>query len=260
MGALECRNTSSFWHLSLRQDCSTNQLNGCFEMTRTLAVGSIATALALGLNGCAKPEVSEGNAKAVAPAAAAAPLDPRVAVADTARIQGNPAAKVWLVMASDFQCPACKHWHDTYAAEIMRDYVASGKVRFAYINFPLDQHLNARPASEAAMCAAAQGKFWGVHDRIFATQDEWAQTGDPIPHFRKIMTETGVDTAAWNNCLVEHVMVPLIDGDQARGRTGGVDQTPYFFIGERKVGGAIPADRMRPLLDAALAQAGTPPE
>ena len=216
--------------------------------------------LALGLSGCSKPDVSEGDAKAVAPAAAAAPQDPRVGVADTARIQGNPAAKVWLVMASDFQCPACKHWHDNYAPEIMRDYVATGKVRFAYINFPLDQHLHARPASEAAMCAAAQGKFWGVHDKIFETQTQWAMPGDPIPFFRQIATEAGLDTASWNKCLAEDVVVPLIDGDQARGRAGGVDQTPYFFIGERKVGGAIPANRLRPLIDSALAQAGTPPQ
>jgi protein-disulfide isomerase len=229
-------------------------------MTRTLAIRSMALALTLGLNACSGPEVSEGDSKAVAPAAAGAPQTPLEAISDTARIQGNPAAKVWLVMASDFQCPACKHWHDTYSAEIMRDYVATGKVRFAYINFPLDQHMNARPASEAGMCAAAQGKFWGVHDRLFATQNEWSQTGDPIPFFRQIVTEAGLDTAAWNKCLVDDAVVPMIDGDLARGRAGGVNQTPYFFIGERKVGGAIPASQLRPLLDSALAQAGTPPQ
>ena len=81
-----------------------------------------------------------------------------------------------------------------------------------------------------------------------------------MPFFRQIVTEAGLDTAAWNKCLADDVVVPLIDGDQARGRAGGVDQTPYFFVGDRKVGGAIPADRLRPLIDAALAQAGTPPE
>jgi protein-disulfide isomerase len=228
-------------------------------MTRTLAFVRAASALAFGLTACSKPEVKEGDANAVAPntSAAAADDDPRLAVADTARITGNPAAKVWLVMASDFQCPACKLWHDSYSAEIMRDYVATGKVRFAYINFPLDQmHPNARAASEAAMCAAAQGKFWNVHDRIFAKQDEWAATPDPVPAFRQIVTDAGIDTVAWNKCLVDDVMIPLIDADQARGRAGGVDQTPYFFIGSQKVGGAIPANRMRPMLDAAISQAG----
>lgn len=227
-------------------------------MTRLLTVGSTAVALALGFTACSKPEASKGDADAVAPktAASATTVDARVTVADTSRIQGNPDARVWLVMASDFQCPACKFWHDTYSAEIMRDYVATGKVRFAYINFPLDQHPNARAASEAAMCAASQGKFWNVHDRIFATQNEWAPMPDPTPFFRKLMSEASVDTVAWNTCLTDNVMVPLIDADHERGRAGGVNQTPYFFVGDKKIGGAIPAKDLRPLLDSAIARAG----
>ncbi len=221
----------------------------------------IGPAIALALAACSGVEVSKGDAAAVAPGAAAdtAPADPRVAIADTARILGDPAAKVWLVMASDFQCPACKLWHDSFAPEIMRDYVATGKVRFAYTNFPLDHiHMNARAASEAAMCAAAQGgqKFWGMHDRLFAKQEEWAPVPDPVPQFRQLAIEAGVDTAAWNKCLIDDVMVPVVEADRERGRAGGVNQTPYFFVGDQKVGGAIPANRLRPMLDAAIAQAG----
>jgi protein-disulfide isomerase len=234
-------------------------------MTRTLAVGSILLPLAFLLAACSGgAEVAKGDAKAVAPgadntSAAVADVDPRVAVADTNRIQGNPAAKVWLVMASDFQCPACKQWHETEAPEIMRDYVATGKLRFAYINFPLDMHPNARPASEAAMCAAAQGKFWGVHDRLFEKQPEWFGMPDPVPMFRRLVAEAGVDTVAWNQCLADDVMVPLIDGDYARGKSGGVDRTPSFFVGDRRIGGGIPAKNLRPLLDSALARAGATP-
>ncbi len=228
-------------------------------MTRTLAFVRAAYALALGLTACSKPEVKEGDANAVAPSASAAEAvtDPRVDIADTARIMGNPAAKIWLVMASDFQCPACKIWHDKYSAEIMRDYVATGKVRFAYINFPLDHlHPNARAAAEAAMCAAAQGKFWAIHDRMFEKQGEWGPAPDPVPLFRQLATQAGVDTVAWNKCLVDDVMVPVVEADHARGREGGVDQTPYFFVGSLKVGGAIPTSNLRTLLDSALALAG----
>ena len=231
-------------------------------MTRALAFAAAACALASGLTACSKPEVKEGDANAVAPstsvpATAAVPDDPRIGIADTARIMGNPAAKVWLVEASDFQCPACKLWHDQYSAEIMRDYIATGKVRFAYINFPLDgRHPNARAAAEAGMCAAAQGKFWGFHDHMFERQDDWGPVPDPIPLFRQIATQSGVDTVAWNKCLVDDVMVPVVEADHARGRAGGVDQTPYFFIGSLKVGGAIPPKNLRQLLDSALALAG----
>lgn len=224
-------------------------------MTRHFGYGLL---LALAFVGCSAPEVSEGDAAAVAPSGASqTAADPRIAIADTNRIKGDSAARVWLVMASDFQCPACKLWHDSYAPEIFRDYVETGKVRFAYTNFPLDHiHANARAASEAAMCAAAQGKFWDVHDRLFATQDQWAPMLDPIQHFRRLAVEAAVDTAAWNQCLADDVMVPVVDADRARGQASGVNQTPYFFIGNRKVGGAIPAARLRPILDSAIAQAG----
>jgi protein-disulfide isomerase len=160
-------------------------------------------------------------------------------------------------MASDFQCPACKLWHDNYGPEIIRDYVATGKVRFAYSNFPLDHiHPNARAAAEAGMCAAAQGKFWGMHDRIFATQGEWSAVPDPTAIFRRLASESSVDTVAWNQCLIDDVTVALIEADRSRGESGGVTQTPYFFVGNQKVGGAIPASRLRPMLDAAIAQAG----
>lgn len=227
--------------------------------TRSSGVSYSTLALAIALISCSKPEVTPGDAEAVAPGAAQAtsPDDPRLTIADTARIMGDPTAKVWLVMASDFQCPACKHWHDSYAPEIMRDYVATGKVRFAYSNFPLDHlHPNARAAAEAAMCAGAQGKFWGVHDRLFAKQEEWAAQPDPIPQFRQLAHESGADTASWNQCMADDVMVAMVEADHARGKTGGVDQTPYFFVGARKVGGAVPSSYLRPLLDSAIAQAG----
>lgn len=218
----------------------------------------IAPALALVVAACSGVEASKGDSAAVSPSATAdaANTDPRVAIADTARILGDPAAKVWLLMASDFQCPACKFWHDKFAAEIMRDYVKTGKVRFAYTNYPLDQHPNAPAAAEAAMCAAAQGRFWKIHDLLFARQDEWAPAPDPVPQLRQLAMEAGVDTVAWNQCLVDNVMVPLIEADRARGLTAGVNQTPYFFVGTWKIPGAMPAARMRPLLDSAIAQAG----
>jgi protein-disulfide isomerase len=226
-------------------------------MTRRLTLFGSAAALVLAAAACSKPEVSEGNAAAQAPANTPAnqSVDTRVSVADTNRIMGNPDAKVWLVMASDFQCPACKTWHDRYSEEIMRDYVQAGKIRFAYTNFPLDHiHPHARAAAEAALCAAAQGKFWGMHDRLFATQNEWSPTVDPTPIFQRLASESGADVAAWNQCLADDVMVPMVDGDRARGVSGGANQTPYFFVGSRRVGGAIPPRILRPLLDSALAE------
>ena len=82
-------------------------------------------------------------------------------LADRGRILGDSTATVWFVMASDFQCPYCKQWHDVAFAGLVRDYVNTHKVRMAFLNMPLSMHQHAKPASEAAMCAAVQDKFWG---------------------------------------------------------------------------------------------------
>ena len=88
--------------------------------------------------------------------------------ADLGRIRGSERAPVWLVVMSDFECPYCKTWHDETAPLIERNYVATGKVRVAYMNYiAVSSHRNAPPAHEAAMCAAEQGRFWPMADTLF---------------------------------------------------------------------------------------------
>src|SRR5438270_1961275 len=87
---------------------------------------------------------------------AKAPPDSNITRADLARIQGSPNAPLWVIEVSDFQCPYCKQWHDQTYTAFVAQYVKTGKVRLAYVNFPLGIHVHAFPAAEAAMCAAAQ--------------------------------------------------------------------------------------------------------
>ena len=107
--------------------------------------------------------------------------DPDVNRADLARIAGNSAAKTWVIVVSDFQCPFCKQWHDETYATFRDEYVKTGKVRFAYINYPLNSHQNAWPAAQSAMCAGAQDKFWPMHEALFATQQQWEVMTPPTP-------------------------------------------------------------------------------
>src|SRR5918999_1048557 len=103
--------------------------------------------------------------------------------ADRGRIQGEGAAPIWVIVASDFQCPYCRIWHaETYPA-LIKDYVRTGKIRMAYLNYPLNSHKNAWPAAEAAMCASVQGMFWEMHDAIFANQSRWSTMPNAMPVF-----------------------------------------------------------------------------
>jgi protein-disulfide isomerase len=204
---------------------------------------------------------AESAAAATTPAATSAPnaattADPLVARADSGRIRGSASAKVWLILASDFQCPYCKMWHDTTDAVIRREYVDNGKVRLAFVNFPLNIHPNAVPAAEYAMCAAAQDKFWEMHDALFAQQDKWAPQQNPTAALEQVAASAGVDLAALKGCVSAHKMRSLIEADHEKAARAGVRATPSFFIGNQVLEGVQPASELRKALDAALAGAG----
>ncbi len=198
------------------------------------------------------------SSSATAPAAASA-QDPVVTAADRGRIAGDSSAKTWVIIASDFQCPYCKQWHDETYKPFVDQYVRTGKVKVAYINFPLGQHKNAVITAEAAMCAAAQNKFWQYHDMLFDSQDKWAKALDPRTVLDSFAKNVGLDTAEWARCVDSKKMVPLIMADRDRAAAAGVQSTPSFLIGDQVLSGAQPLDDMRPALDAAIAKSGTAP-
>jgi len=200
----------------------------------------------------ATPEAA-APASANAPAEADAANDPLVAKADSARIRGNPAAKVWMIIASDFQCPYCKMWHDSADMIIRREYVDNGKVRLAFVNFPIGTHQNALPAAEYAMCAAAQNKFWEMHDAIFSAQERWSRMTNASPLFDELAGNVGVDRNALQACLGSDKMLPLIQADYEKASRSGVRATPSFFIGNQLFEGVQSAADLRRVLDVALA-------
>jgi protein-disulfide isomerase len=176
--------------------------------------------------------------------------------ADRSRIRGAETAKVWLVEISDFQCPFCKQWHDETFAKIDQEYVKTGKVRLAYLNFPLSRiHKNAQAAAEAAMCAGVQGKFWELHESLFQSQPKWADLKSPLAVFDSLARAAKVEPKGWNSCMSTHATAKLIQADRDRSSQAGVESTPTFFIGDRALAGAYPVDTFRVVLDQAIAKA-----
>jgi protein-disulfide isomerase len=236
------------------------------RLTRHLLV---VTALAAALGACSKPDAtpaptpSAGTATvtstgdvSAAPTATAPFKDSTSTAADRGRIRGAEGATVWLVEISDFQCPFCKRWHDETYTKIDREYVQTGKIRLAYINFPLASiHPNARAAAEAAMCASAQNRFWPLHESLFATQERWAAQKNPMPIFDSLAVAAGTNAPAWRTCMSTHATLPIIEADRDRAARSGVQSTPSFFIGNRGLVGSYPVDTFRVVLDSALAHA-----
>lgn len=90
-----------------------------------------------------------------------------------AAFEGSPNAKVVIAEFSDFQCPFCKQWTDTTLKQLRAEL--GNQVSLAFLHFPIQSiHPNAGSASLVALCAQEQGKFWEMHDLLFAKQAEWA--------------------------------------------------------------------------------------
>ena len=204
---------------------------------------------------------SSGKSAAAAPSASSAAVpaasgasDSISARADRGRIMGDSTATVWLVMASDFQCPFCKQWHDSSFSNIVQKYVKSGRVRMAYLNMPLSIHQFAVPAAEAAMCASVQDKFWPMHDSLFTTQTIWERLQSPASFFDTLANHNHVDMGPWRTCVSQHLTRPLIEADYDRARQTGVTSTPTFIVGATKLASADA--NVAGALDAALAAKG----
>lgn len=99
-------------------------------------------------------------------------VDAEVDTSD-AVFEGSPSARVVIAEFSDFQCPFCKQWSETYLPRL-RERLGD-EIALAYLHFPITEIHPAAPyASLAAICAGEQGRFWEMHDRLFERQSEWA--------------------------------------------------------------------------------------
>jgi protein-disulfide isomerase len=212
--------------------------------------------LTFALLACAKPDDDAAPAAAATPAA---PFD--IGRVDKARQLGSEGAKVWFIVGSDFECPFCRAFETEAWPSIRRDYVETGKIRVAFMNFPMymkapPMHPRSVPAAEVAMCAGAQDKFWPMHDALFASQDAWVRAADPMVMWESYAKSVGLDVAAWRNCVTSHATRTMVEQDFARLRPIGVEGTPSFVIGDSlAIVGTGPYSEFKKAIDAALARA-----
>lgn len=141
--------------------------------------------------------------------------------------------------------------------QLKKEYIETGLVRVIYKHFPVPGHQHAPLAGIVAECAGQQGKFWRMHDRLFATQPEWARAQDARPVFDRLAQEIELDMAAYQSCLDDPRVAEKVQRDFDEGRRVGVRGTPNFIIlkGQRGqfVPGAISYEQFKQVLDAILA-------
>jgi protein-disulfide isomerase len=191
--------------------------------------------------------------------AAEAPADLDLSL-DGAPVKGDARARLVLVEFTDYECPFCARHVRQALPQIEAEYVNSGKMRYAVRDFPLEAvHRRALAAAEAAHCAADQGRFWEMHQRLFANQRALSPT-DLRAHAEAL----GLDPGVFDACLQGGAQVARIRGDFAAGTQAGVRGTPTFFIGVQEPGsptvkvlrvvrGAVPFATFKAAIDEALA-------
>jgi protein-disulfide isomerase len=188
-------------------------------------------------------------------------VDPKIPPgAAEGHLMGKADAPVQVLEFGDFECPGCGNFATVTEPDVRTRLINTGIVAFHFYDFPLSQHLNSFTAHLAAACADDQGKFWEMHDRLYAGQDEWSDLLDPamkspLPVFRKYAKELGLDVATWESCVTTQKYTAKIKGNQAEGNRRNVAQTPTFVIGDKQVAGALPYDEFKKLVDGVIADA-----
>src|SRR5580704_6988582 len=161
--------------------------------------------------------------------------------------KGPVTAKVNIVEFSDFQCPFCSRVVPTIE-KIEKDYPT--QVRIFFRHNPLPFHQNAPLAAEAAVAAEAQGKFWEMHDKMFANQQALDRAG-----LEKDAQEIGLDMAKFKTALDTHAGKVRVDTDLAAGKQIGVQGTPNFYIDGHNIVGAQPYEEFKKFIDEEIGRA-----
>ena len=179
--------------------------------------------------------------------------------ASDARIKGAADAAVTVFELADFECPFCKRFAESVFAQLDSAYIATGKVRWIYVNYPLPNHERAWIAAEAAMCVGgAGGDFWRAHDEFFLRQEGWTRAADAAAAFADIAREAGADEAEWRRCVAEDLVAPVLVQDLLSAAQTGASGTPAFVIDQRELFvGVRPFEEWVPVLDAALERAAS---
>jgi protein-disulfide isomerase len=172
----------------------------------------------------------------------------RVEVAATGPAQGPANAPVTIVEFSDFQCPFCSRVIPSLN-QVKEKY--GDKVRIVFRQYPLPMHPQAQKAAEASLCANDQGKFWQLHDAMFANQQALG-----VDQLKAKATELGLNAETFNSCLDSGKYAAQVAADMKEGSAAGVSGTPAMFINGRFVNGAVPFEEIASVIDDELRRKG----
>jgi protein-disulfide isomerase len=186
-----------------------------------------------------------------------APVAP-VAPGTVGHVLGSDSAPVEIVEFADFECPACARFAIVQFPDVYGRLIATGRLRWRFMDFPLQGHTNSPTAHLAAACADEQGKFFPMLDLIFNRQNDWAFESRPDRPIRDFGRSLGLDLGRYDSCMETRRAQPMVDADYAEGERLGVNATPTFIVNGRMWPTVLDYDQIKAIVDSLAPVAGAP--
>lgn len=167
--------------------------------------------------------------------------------------KGPEDAPITIVEFADFQCPYCRQLEGVLG-QVLDAY--GDEIRFVYRHYPLTNlHPGAQIAAEASMCAEEQGRFWDLHEAMFANPAAIAPS-----YLKQTARDLGMDGKAFDECLDAQRYKDRVDEDARAARALGLTGTPGLFVNGRFVAGVPEAESLGQLVVDEMRRVGQPIE
>jgi protein-disulfide isomerase len=177
--------------------------------------------------------------------------DPVANIANSGQTLGDPNAPVKVVEWANYQCPFCNQFWQSSESTFLNDYIKTGKVQFEYkdLTFGWQESID---ASEAATCAADQGKFWQYHDTLFKNQKAENSGGFSRSRLKTMASDMGLDMGKFNDCFDGHKTADQVQASDQAGAQQKIAGTPTFFVNGQQVQPYTGWGSVKSAIDAAL--------
>jgi protein-disulfide isomerase len=160
---------------------------------------------------------------------------------------GDPQAPVTIIEYASLTCPHCAQFHTEVLPELKERYIAPGKVRLIYRDFPLDQ--NALAAAALAHCAGSD-RYFSFLDVLFETQASWARAEDPIAALKRLGKLGGLSEEQMDACFADQELADGILRTRLEGQNEHqVDSTPTLVIDGETYAGARNIEELSAVID-----------
>lgn len=200
-----------------------------------------------------------GPTRSVTETLQSAPVAPMGSVATAGHVLGSDSAPVEIVEFADFECPACARFAILDMPDVRQRLIPTGRLRWRFMDFPLQGHANSPAAHLAAGCAAEQGRFFETMELIYNRQNDWAQESRPQRILRGFAEQAGVDLSRFDQCIDTKHAQPSVDAGYAEAQRLGVNETPTFFVNGREWPGILNFDQIQAIVDSLAPVGGAKP-